>query len=134
MKKSIPLQSPPDFNSIVPPDLAGGSGPPPPASTSGMDMDNLSPEEAGAIPNEGSATVKYKVHHRRSEQHINKDGKSRERHSIRMHVHDFEPHNDPDAVSGVVTPPAPPRKKKLTASTNAQDAVMDNFSAPDGTP
>ena len=84
-----------------------------------MDIDNLSPEESNAIPNEGSANIKFKVHHRKSETHIDKKGEKTERHHIRMHVHDFSPHEEEAKEA--------PKKKKLTASTNAQDAVMDGL-------
>ena len=122
MKKSIPLQSPPDFNSIVPMDLQGGPNAPevPPATSSGMDMDNLSPEESAAIPDEGKATIHYKVHRRSSDTHIHpKSGEKREKHSVRMHVHNFEPHKEEE--------PPPPKKKKLTEQTDAQDAVRQQM-------
>src|ERR1700693_1903226 len=107
MKKSIPLTSPPDFHSLVPVDISGAGAPPtPPPSTGGLDVDNLSPEEAEAIPDQGTANIGFKVHHRRSETHIAKDGKKSERHSVRMHVHNFEPHSEEAA------PPVSPKKKK----------------------
>lgn len=125
MKKSIPLQSPPDYSSLMPVDVASqqaGQGPPPP-TTSGMDVDNLSPEEAGAIPDEGKATIHYKVHHRRSETHIHpKTGEKKESHSVRMHVHNFEPHQEEEKPA--------PKKKKLTESTDAQSAVRDGLTSP----
>ena len=114
MKKSIPLTSPPDFGSLVPADLSGNA---PSPTSSGMSMDNLSPEEAGAIPDEGKATVHFKVHHRSSETDIGKEGDKKERHHVRMHVHEFEPHKEEEK----------PAKKKLLNSTDASKAVEDNF-------
>lgn len=83
-------------------------------------MDNLSPEDASAIPDEGQATIGYKVHHRRSESHIHpRTGEKRETHSVRMHVHNFEPHSGEEKSA--------PKKKKLTESTDAQDAVREGM-------
>lgn len=83
-------------------------------------MDGLSPEESEAIPDQGKATMNFKVHRRTSEKHIGKDGKSSEKHSVHMHVHEFEPH-PPEAES-----PAP-KKKKLMESMDASKAVGDSF-------
>lgn len=86
-------------------------------------MDNLSPEEANAIPDEGKAQVHYKVHHRSSETSIGKEGDKKEKHHVRMHIHEFEPQPEEEK----------PKKKKLLDSTSAAKAVGDDF-APDGTP
>ena len=87
-------------------------------------MDNLSPEEAEAIPDEGKATVNYKVHHRSSHTDIGKEpGDRKERHHVRMHIHEFEPHPEEEKKP----------KKKLMESRDAAKAVGDNFS-PDGAP
>ena len=121
MKKSIPLAPAPDFSSLVPPDLSANA---PSPTSSGMSLDNLSPEEADAVPDEGNATVGFKVHHRSSTTDISKDGKKKETHHVRMHVHNFEPHPPEESVP----------KKKLMASTDAAKAVQDNFAPPDGMP
>jgi hypothetical protein len=114
MKKSIPLATPPDFSSLVPPDLQQGA---PNPTSSGMEMNDLSPEEDSAIPDTGKATVDYSVHHRSSRTDISKDGDKSSKHHVRMHIHNFEPH-PPEAKSP---------KKKLMASTDAGKAVQDNF-------
>lgn len=121
MKKSIPLQSPPDYGSLIGPGITSEAAATPPPSTSGLDVDNLSPEEANAIPDEGTANVGFKVHHRRSEVHIHpKSGEKTEKHSVRMHVNSFEPHPPPEA----------PKKKKLMESTDAAEAVRNGTSVP----
>jgi hypothetical protein len=120
MKKSIPLQPAPDFSSLVPPDLSPNA---PSPTSSGMALDNLSPEEDSAIPDEGKATVDYKVHHRSSSTDISKEGDKKSSHHVRMHIHNFEPH----------PPEEKPAKKKLLSSTDAGKAVQDDF-VPDGTP
>lgn len=119
MKKSIPLTAAPDFSSLVPPDLSANA---PSPTSSGMALDNLSPEEDSAIPDEGKATVDYKVHHRSSDTNI-KDGDKKSKHHVRMHIHNFEPHPPEEKAP----------KKKLLSSTDAGGAVRDNF-APDGMP
>jgi hypothetical protein len=121
MKKSIPLTPAPDFSSLVPPDLAGNA---PSPTSSGLSMDNLSPEEANAIPDEGTANVKFKVHHRSSKTDIGKDGDRSERHHVRMHVHEFEPH----------PPEVKPKKKKLLESTDAAQAAGDGLGGLGGGP
>ena len=120
MKKSIPLAAPPDFSSIIPPDLSSNA---PSPTTSGMELDNLSPEEDSAIPDKFKATVDGSVHHRSSQTKIDKDGNRSTTHHVRMHIHNFEPH----------PPEEKPSKKKLLSSTDAGKAVQDNF-APDGEP
>jgi len=121
MKKSIQLQTPPDYSSLVPADLQPGGQTASPPTSSGIDMDNLSPEEADAIPDEGTANVGFKVHHRRSETKIHpKTGEKKESHSVRMHLHSFEPHPPEDAKP----------KKKLLQSTDAAEAVRDGTSVP----
>lgn len=120
MKKSIPLQTPPDFSSLVPPDLQQGA---PSPTSSGMEMNDLSPEEDGAIPDTGKATVDYSVHHRSSRTEIGKDGDKKSTHHVRMHIHNFEPHPPEEKAP----------KKKLMDSGDASKAVGDAF-PPDGTP
>ncbi len=121
MKKSIPLQSPPDYGNLIGPGITSEAATQPPPSTSGMDMDNLSGEEANAIPDEGTASVGFKVHHRRSETRIHpKTGEKSEHHSVSLHVHSFEPHPPPEA----------PKKKKLMESTDAAEAVRDGTASP----
>ena len=129
MKKQIQLAAPPDYSSLVPASMQAGGDEGPPPTSSGMDMDNLSPEEASAVPDEGTANIGFKVHHRHSDTRIDKDGNKTEHHTVRMHVHHFEPH----------TPEAKPKGKKLTDSTNASAAAGEGLGAagslgPDGTP
>jgi hypothetical protein len=50
--KKIPLQAPPDFSSMVPPDVSAQNEPPPPTSD-GLSIDNMSPEQANSIPKKG---------------------------------------------------------------------------------
>jgi hypothetical protein len=92
--------------------------------SSGLDIDNLSPEQAQDIPDEGHATIHYKVHHRRSEEHI-RNGEKKERHHVRMHVTHFEPHHRAETKEGAQEKPGEekPKRKRLLASTDAQDAV-----------
>jgi len=113
-KKKIALQQPPDFSSIVPADLSGNA---PSPTSSGIDMHNLAPEQANSIPDEGSAHVGFKVHRRSSETRIHPEtGDKTEHHSVHMHLSHFHP-SDEEA----------PKKKKLTDSTDAADAVRDGI-------
>jgi hypothetical protein len=121
-KKKISLNPPPNFNSIAhigPMGLDTGGAP----SSSGFDMDNLSPEQANSIPDEGQGTAHFKVHKRSSDTQIDPEtGEKTEKHSVRMHIHGFEPHEADDKEEK-----KPKKKQKLTENMDAQDAVRNNF-------
>jgi hypothetical protein len=116
---NIPLQTPPDLGSIMPSDLSQ-QGPPTP-SASGLSLNDLGPEQGAAIPDEGKATIHYKVHHRRSEEHHNRDGSKRSRYHVHMHVTKFEPHGKGNENGEEEKKP----KKKLSESKDAQEAARD---------
>lgn len=118
----IKLQAPPDYTSLVPPDVSGQQQP----ASSGMDLDNLPPEAANSIPDEGKGTVHYRVHHRRSEKRIAPDGKTTEHHSVRMHVTHFEPHY-PESEEGEHEEKPKAKSKKL--QKDAQEAVREHFAS-----
>lgn len=90
----------------------------------GMNVDNMSPEQANSIPDEGDATVGYKVHRRQSETHIAKDGSKKEKHSVHMHVTHFHPHGDADKKDG---DDKEPQKKSKKIQKDAQEAVREHF-------
>ena len=125
--KKIPLQAPPDFHSLVPPDLDGPS-----PTSSGMDMDNLSPEQAESIPDKGTAHVGYNVHRRTSETRIHpKTGEKTEHHSVHMKLSHFEPQDQEEGSPEEEKSETPTKEKKELKSkrieTNAQDAVRNYF-------
>lgn len=119
----IPIQPPPDFSSLVPPDVASQGEPPPPTSD-GMSIDNLSPEQANSIPDEGKAEVGFKKTHHRSEKNIHPDGSSTEKHSVRLAMTHFHPKKEESEENGEEEPV----KKKAKIGKSAHQAVADHFS------
>jgi hypothetical protein len=118
----IPIQAPPDFSSMVPPDVASQGEPPPPTSD-GVSIDNLSPEQANSIPDDGEAKVGFKKTHHRSEKTIHPDGSSTEKHHVRLALTHFHPQKE--EKEGADEEEAPKKSKKL--QRNAQQAVADHF-------
>ena len=117
--KKIPLQAPPDFSSMVPPDVSGEEAPP---TSPGMEMNDLSPDQANSIPDSGEANVGFtKVHHR-SEKHIHPDGSTTEKHHVKLNLTHFHPHKDDKEED---KEEEAPKSKKI--QRNAQQAVADHF-------
>ena len=135
----IPLQAP-DLGSILPMGLATTSSGDNPTSD-GLQLHGLDQTQHDAIPDEGRATIHYKVHHRKSEEKIDRDGQKHSHHSVRMHVTGFEPHTKetamPNAKEGrhesydeeedKKEKKERPRRK-LTESRDAQRAVKEYLS------
>lgn len=115
----IPIQAPPDFSSIVPPDVAAGGQAPPPTSD-GVSIDNMGPEQANSIPDSGVAKVGFKKTHHRIEKNIHPDGSTTEKHHVRLSLHHFEPQADEK-----MDEESPKKGKKLVR--DAGQAVAEHF-------